>query len=94
MYKCGIDPNYFLDEMTPDEVNYLSDAFFNDYKEKWEMHRTLVYSILAPNSKKIKSPTDVMKFDWDGENENSPMMSKEEILETKERIKKKFNIKN
>ena len=82
--------------MSPKEVSYLADSYYYDYRERWEQHRTIVYSLLAPHSKKINSPQDVMKFEWDKKTKNNndvANMSSEEIKEVKQRILQRFNIK-
>ena len=36
-------------------------------REALERMRTIVWAVLAPNSKKKIMPTDVLRFPWDGE---------------------------
>jgi hypothetical protein len=92
VYDCGIAPEYFLDEMSSDEVGYLSKAYYKAYKERWEMLRFSNHAILSSQSTKKLDVTDVMKFDWDDEALKSKLMTEEEITEARERIKKKFNL--
>jgi hypothetical protein len=74
--------------MTADEVNYLVDAVYEEYKERMELHRSLVHSIIAVNSTKKLKPTDIMKFDWDNKRKSEEI----DIAAVKARIMKKFNI--
>jgi len=67
VFNCGIDPNYFLDEMSVEEVSYLSDAYYKAYKEKWEMLRLQNHAVVATQSTKPIKPVDIMKFEWDHE---------------------------
>ena len=92
VYNCGISPNYFLDEMSSDEVGYLSKTYIAAHREKWEMLRMQNHAILAPHSKNKLELRDVMKFEWDNEvKENST--PKESSAEAVKRIKEKFNLK-
>ena len=81
--------------MSQEEVSYLSEAYIKDYREKWEMLRFLGYTSLAPHVKDIKSPKDVMNFEWDNDNmaiNSASKMTKEQLDAEKKRIIKQFNI--
>lgn len=78
--------------MYPDEVEYLSNAHYKSYKERWEMLRMKNYAVIASQSSKPIKPEDVMKFDWDDDRKNEVIRSKDEDESERERIKKKYNI--
>ena len=39
------------------------------YRDSWEQARFLAQCLLTPYSKKRIRPTDIIRFDWDGEKE-------------------------
>ena len=88
VYRCNISPIYFLDDMSADEVSYLIDAVYEEYKERMELHRSLVHTIVSVNSTKKVKATDIMKFDWDNKRKSEEI----DIAAVKARIMKKFNI--
>lgn len=67
---------YFLDEMQEYEVNTIIENLPYLDRTSWEQHRFQVYSNVQMNSKKKLSPTDIMKFAWDKE-ENTSITSQE-----------------
>jgi len=93
VYDCGIDPEYFLDKMSSDEVGYLAKSHIRDYREKWEMLRMNIHAVVSSQSSKPVKATDVMKFAWD-DSDNNKKMTLEDVNAAKERIRKKFNIQN
>jgi len=95
VYNCKIEPQYFLDEMSPDEVSYLSDAYQKEYKERWEMLRLSNYAVYSTQSTKPIKLEDVMTFPWEKTGKSKPGTDKKKETpeETKKRIMKRFNIK-
>ena len=63
----GIDPQYFWDEMSPDEMKAIQESKFEHDKTTWEQARMISYwSVVAMNgTDKIKSPKDLFKFPWE-----------------------------
>jgi len=93
VHDCKISPAYFLDEMSPDEIGYISNSYIKSHKEKWEMLRMSIHATIASQSSKPVKATDVMKFAWDDGDTAEPMTLKD-IEAARERIKKKFNLQN
>lgn len=69
------------------EVNTIIENIPYLDRQKWEQTRFLVYSNVQMNTKKKLSPTDVMKFPWDN-NEQTQSITNEDIERLKERSKK------
>jgi len=63
--NCGVQPAYFLDEITPVEVNALLNQYFENYKNGWEQTRFISYIIASCNSTKELKVTDIIEFSWD-----------------------------
>jgi hypothetical protein len=72
----GIDPDYFWNEMSPDEIESIMTAKTEADRILWEQTRTICYyNYIAMNGskitleggavKKIESPTDLFSFPWD-----------------------------
>lgn len=86
--ECGIDPDYFLDEMKWYEVEACIKGLENKNKTSWEQCRFLSYIIAQVNSTKKLKPTDILSFTWDKEEDNkNTMITNEDI----ERLKNKAN---
>lgn len=69
MFAGGIAPKYVLDEMEPYEIEIALEGLHRKNQEAWEQTRQVVYSIVQVNSKNNISPTDLMPFPWDKEEE-------------------------
>jgi len=91
VYTCGIDPLYFLDEMSQNEVGYLADAWYKEHKERWEMLRLQNHAVISAQSTKPVKPTDIMSFAWD-ESTNKIKKNNEDSRAARDRIKRRFNI--
>jgi hypothetical protein len=65
----GIDPHYYLDEMSQDEVVAVMKARFDDYqlssRENWEKTRLQCFYSATAFGGKIKKPKDLFRFPWD-----------------------------
>jgi len=63
----GIDPLYFLDEMSQDETVSIMKAKVESDKQAWEQTRMLCfYSVVSQNgTKQFKKPKDLFTFSWD-----------------------------
>lgn len=77
----GIDPLYFLDEMSQDEMNAIFKAKNETDKTAWEQTRTICfYSVASMNgTKQFKKPSDLFSFTWE-KPKPKKTMTKEEIL--------------
>lgn len=72
------------------EVNDMLDNLRYLERNEWERSRYAIYSNIQINSKKKLKPTDIMKFEWDDEKEESgekQTISKEDINRLKEKSK-------
>jgi hypothetical protein len=85
----GIDPLYFWDEMSPDELKAIikarSEKDTQDYKVSWEQARAIsFYSIVAmQGTKDYKKPEDLFKFSWEKADKPKPKKLTQEEMETK-----------
>ena len=87
MIENGIcSPEYFFDKMQLYELEVILDNLQLRHKQNWEQTRLLAYIIAQSNSTKKINITDVIKFSWDNEkNETIDIMTDED----KDRLKKK-----
>lgn len=53
--------------MSTNECNAIIDSYNEQYKNGWEMARYIAYVVAAVNTKQIKKPQDLVKFEWDTE---------------------------
>lgn len=84
VYNCRIEPNYFWDEMTFDEVNVLIDQYNKDYQNRWEMTRWNGYINVLCAGNNLKQPTDLIRFSWEINEDNVEVI--EDIETVKERL--------
>lgn len=54
-------------------------------RDDWERARMIAFYAAAPHTKKIKKPTDIVKFDWE-KKERPRVKSKEEFYRLKEKL--------
>lgn len=73
---CSIE--YFLDEMQTYEVNPIIENIPYLDRNSWEQNRFLAYTNIQMNTKKKLEPTDIIKFAWDKE-ENNTSITNEDI---------------
>lgn len=88
MIILGIEPDYFLDKMSFDEVIALLKAAEREKKESWEKVRQICFHSIAPYSKKLNSAMDVFPLPWD--KKNKPKILTAEEKESKKRIAQKI----
>jgi hypothetical protein len=90
----GIDPGYFLDEMSQDELSAICSGR-NDFERiRWEQTRTICfYSIVAQNGTvKFQKPQDLFSLPWDKNRagiKKSKRLTKEELMEKVSMIRTK-----
>ena len=89
VHKCGIDPNYFFDEMTEKEVVAISNAYYDEYKDRWERTRSTNHAIISSQSTKPVKMEDVLPLPWDDESSNKRGNKPKE--EDMERLRKRAN---
>jgi len=75
----GIDPEYFLDEMSQDEIIAIYKARYEVQKISWEQIRTICfYNVVSQNGTKVfKKPSDLFKLPWEQRTKEKGMTSKE-----------------
>jgi len=93
----GIDPRYFLDEMSLDEVAFIIKARreLDDKvnKQSWEQTREICYYafIAMRGNERIKEPEDLFRFSWEKkEVKKSKRLTKEEAAEKAIRSRSKI----
>jgi hypothetical protein len=92
--QIGIDPLYYLDEMSHDEVVAVMKARHESYglmsREAWEQTRTSCFYTVAAIGGKVKQPKDLFKLPWDNENKRPVVTrTKEEALKALEAMKQR-----
>jgi len=69
--RIGIDPVYFLDEMSQDEMIAIIETMdeYDDIinRRTWEQTRTICYYnyVTFKGSKEIDKPSKLFKFEWE-----------------------------
>jgi hypothetical protein len=64
------------------EASYIIKKSEDDYINKWNQTRYIVYSVIQSQSTTSLTPTDVLKFPWDEKpiEVNTPVKSKAELI--------------
>lgn len=59
-----------FEALTPDELDEVLKQYTEQEEARqrngWEQARMIAFSAVAPHSKRIRRPTDLLKFEWDG----------------------------
>lgn len=59
-----------FEALTPDELYEVLKQYTEQEEARqrsgWEQARMIAFSAVAPHSKRIRRPTDLLKFEWDG----------------------------
>jgi len=76
----GIDPEYFLDEMSQDELVAIYKAKHEANKSSWEQTRLICYyNFISQNgTEKIKKPSDIFSLEWDKQKVKTKIMTSDE----------------
>lgn len=78
--QCGFPPKYVLDEMEMYEVNAAMKHSYLAKKDAWEQARLVAYVMAQSQSTKRIEMEDIVKFYWEGEeDEGKTSITKEEI---------------
>ena len=79
----GIDPEYFLDEMSQDELVAIYKAKHEANKSSWEQTRLICYyNFISQNgTEKIKKPSDIFSLEWDKQKVRTKSMTSKEAQE-------------
>jgi hypothetical protein len=83
MIDSGISPEYFLDEMSFDEISAVLKRRIKNDQEQWERQRMDWIFILRSQGADITDPRQVYRFGWE-----EPVTKSRKPL-TKEQVKKK-----
>lgn len=75
--RCGVSPQYFLDEMTDYEISIIMEHSFEQYKDGWEKIRSTNHAIISSQSTKPVQPKDVLPFPWDKDENGNDIEKKE-----------------
>ena len=90
--RCGIAPNYFLDEMTQYEMGIVMKHYFEQYKDNWEKVRSTNHAIISSQSTKSIKPKDVLPFPWDDDGKDKKKGKQKLSDEDRIRLLNKANI--
>jgi hypothetical protein len=72
VFKCGINPEYFLDSMSNYELNALLEYADEAERTDWEKIRIQCFYSVAPHSADKKlTPEKIMPFGWDKKTEKA-----------------------
>lgn len=85
----GVDPLYFLDDLSPGEAESMYKAHWEQVKIEWEKIRVLsFFTVIAHRgTKNYKKPTDLFTFTWEEQ-----LTEKGERLTYEEAIKRAHEI--
>jgi len=88
----GVDPRYYLDEMSQDEVVAVMKARHENYsmisREEWERTRLECFYSATAFGGKVKRPGDLFKFPWDTKKTLDKVVGKEEMLKRLQQMRK------
>jgi hypothetical protein len=85
----GIDPFYFLDRMSMDEIKAIMKAKNESDRNLWEQTRLICfYNVVAMNgTRTFKQPSDLFPFAWDEENKLvAKELTREEFFDSAKKI--------
>jgi hypothetical protein len=68
--------------MSVTEVEAILEGTYEQYKERWELARFSAYIRALTAGSKIKSPKELIKFEWD-EKDEEKVITKEEVEEAR-----------
>lgn len=66
-----------MDEIQQYEIKSLIDFGYYKHKEQWEQTRLISYLIAQTNSKKKLKLQDIIKFQWETDNESTKITNEE-----------------
>jgi hypothetical protein len=87
----GINPEYFLDEMSISEVTAIYKAKAEYDRAGWEQTRLIsFFSVVGfQGTKTIKTPHDLYRFPWDNKETKDRPFSQEAAMERLKELKLK-----
>lgn len=84
--RCGVDPRYFLDEMSEYEMSIVMKQYYEQYRDGWEKVRLTNHAVISSQSSKPIQPRDVLPFPWDDEADGKNKKQKQ-TLSDEDRIR-------
>lgn len=80
--RCGMSPEYVYDRMQYYEIEDYMRAYEAQQKDMYERERLWTYIGISPHidSKKIKSPEDILKFPWENAEKKSELEKNKELI--------------
>ena len=81
--NSSVTPDYFWHNLSLKEANSIVEDVNNRYKANWEQTRFVSYINCLLQGSKLKSPKDLILFDWEKED-------KEVITEDLELVKQRL----
>lgn len=84
-YKI-VSVDYFLDDMTQYELDFILPNVYISEKQNWERTRLSSYisALSVPRKKKLKMD-DIIKFPWDDEKEEKEVATQEDLAKLSEK---------
>ena len=94
--EYGINPEYVLNQIQPFEINSIMKYGYYKSKENWEQARLISYLIAQVNTKKTLKLQDIIKFQWEKENESTKITNEEinNLAKQAELMEQYFNQNN
>lgn len=84
------EPSYVLDQMQWYEINAALKYAYYSYKDNWEQARLIAYMIAQTNSKKKLSFEDIVKFNWETEDETTETSITKQDIERLDKAAKAY----
>ncbi|GAH03967.1 unnamed protein product, partial [marine sediment metagenome] len=63
----GIDPGYFLDEVSFEAIGLAWEAYQKSCRESWEQTRIIAFNVASPYLEGKPSKQEFMPLEWDSE---------------------------
>ncbi len=84
----GINPEYFWDEMSQDELSAIYKAKYEADKTSWEQTRLICfYNVVSQNGTKVfKKPSDLFSFTWE-KKKSGKILTKDEVLKRADKMR-------
>ena len=91
MVSSGIQPGYFLDEMSFEEISALIKADDNKRREEWEKTRYQCFYSVISYSDKIKTPQELFTLPWDKQEKKVSKISPDKAKDKASKLEARLN---
>jgi len=94
MYDAGLPPDYVMDRLQPWEIDPLLKYSYMRIRPGWEQARLCAYITAQANSTKRLTPSSIVGFPWDDEDDNEEhdtRMSNEDLQRLRKEAKEFIN---